>query len=177
MDQPEPPSGTRTGFDVLNPPADLGAARARLRSLAIGEVGAAPILHLAGGTGAEAVDGTPAVGAAGAVLADMVLWRTGRADLGRLAATLSAERPLFFLEPTSELGWRRVAHRAGRPLWRRAAGHDFERDLPVELRVVGLVVTDLVRFGTGLARVRSYAMGRAEPVATLGRPDGGASPR
>ncbi|MEM9561704.1 MAG: hypothetical protein AAGA93_03735 [Actinomycetota bacterium] len=170
MNQRRPDSGFRTGFDVLDPPADLGTARARLRSLAVEGARGGAVLHLGGGIDPvtdSAVTGSGDAGP-GAVVADTVLWRTGRADLRRLAASLTPERPLYFLEPAAELGWRRLVHRIGRPGWRRLAGHHFEFDVPVELRVVGLVVTDLVRFGVGPAGVRSYAMGRAEPLATLG---------
>ena len=63
-----------------------------------------------------------------------------------------------------KVGWRALTHRVAGPLWRRLAGHGFDRDVPGALRSVDLVVTDLNRFGTGVAGGRSYAIGRAERI-------------
>ena len=149
-------------IDSLQAPADLGAARARLRAraaTAAAEDGRA-IAHLQ--AGADASFEVPA--GAGVVVADTVLWRAGPAALRALSAALDRSQVLLFLEPTADVGWRRLAHRVGRPLWRRLAGHDFENDLPAALRAAGLEVTELDRFGVGRGGTRSYALGRAEHI-------------
>lgn len=162
-------------LDSLDPPADLGTARARLLALADQLAGAGAVVHLRPPGGSGRSDGArceadtdaapapwPGVDAgATVVLADTLLWRTGPAELRALAAALGPDRPLLFLEPTAEVGWRRLGHRLGRRLWRRVAGHHFEVDVPVALRAAGLEVVDLNRFGVGRAGVRSYVLGRA----------------
>ena len=167
-------------FESLDPPADLGSARARLGEMidhlvvqGDGLSGApAPVVHLDRpdrGPG-PALD-WPVVDPGSLVVADAVLWRASTAQLRSLSRAIGPEQVLLFLEPTRELGWRRALHRAARPLWRRLTGHDFERDLPADLRAAGLEVTELTRFGTGPRQVWSYALGRAEHIR--GRVDGG----
>ncbi len=156
-------------FDPLDAPADLGSARARLRAAAERLAGPAPVAHLHRGGGDRSHgargSGPPAWPGidpgAGVVVADTVLWGAAPADLVALAQALGPERSLLFLEPTAEVGWRRLVHRLGSRLWRRAVGHHFETDVPAALRAAGLEVVDLRRFGVGRARVRSYVLGRA----------------
>lgn len=147
-------------IDSLQAPADLGAARARLRERAVTAAAAdgRAIAYLRAGSRPDVPAG------AGVVVADSVLWRAGPAGLLTLSAALDRHQVLLFLEPTAEVGWRRLAHRVGRPVWRRLVGHDFECDLPAGLRAAGLEVTELDRFGVGPLAVRSYALGRAEHI-------------
>lgn len=148
-------------IDSLQAPADLGTARARLRDLATAAAGAGgTVAHLKAGARSDVADGV------GVVVADMVLWQAGGADLRALSAGLGPDGVLVFLEPTADVGWRRLANRMGRGLWRRLAGHDFEHDLPASLRAAGLEVTELDRFGIGPLGLRSYALGRAEHIRT-----------
>jgi hypothetical protein len=144
-------------FDRLDAPADLGSARARLAAEAERRAGSATVHHL----GASAGWSDPGLAEAGVVVADSVLWQASEAQLAALAAALGPERSLLFLEPTADLGWRRLVHRIGRTVWRRVAGHDFETDVPVRLRGAGLEVVDVRRFGVGRGQLRSYAIGRA----------------
>ncbi|MGF1598616.1 MAG: hypothetical protein ACFCVK_17095 [Acidimicrobiales bacterium] len=97
-----------------------------------------------------------------AVLAVTVLWSPAwsSADLGALAARLGPGR-LLFVEPTAGLGWRRVLQRALAPVFRRLLGHDFDRDVPAELRRAGFLVTAVDRFHTDRAGILSYAYGEA----------------
>jgi len=158
-------------IDTLQAPADLGTARARLHDLARPGADRGPLVRLGRpGSGSGRADG-PGGGdwpdlpaGTGAVVADLVLWRAGRANLRTLSAALDRDQVLVFLEPTAEVGWRRLVQRLGRGLWRRLAGHDFECDVPAELRAAGLEVTELDRFGIGRLGVRSYALGRAEHI-------------
>jgi hypothetical protein len=98
------------------------------------------------------------------VVADTVLWRAGRAQLRALARALGRDQVLVFLEPTAEVGWRRLAHRLGRPVLDRLVGHRFGADVPAALRAAGLEVTELTRFGLGPGELLSYAIGRAEHI-------------
>lgn len=95
------------------------------------------------------------------VVADLVLWRWSPSDLDELAESLAPDTVLVFVEPTADLGWRRLVHRIARPLLRVALGHHFEADVPAALRAAGLVVTTTDRFGTGPLRIRSYVWGEA----------------
>lgn len=163
-------------FDSLHAPADLASARARLRAAAGRLAGAGAVFDLAGSSADRGSGGAPwpeIDPVVAVIVADSVLWRTGPRQLEALASALGPQRSLLFLEPTADLGWRRVAHRVGRPLWRRVAGHDFECDVPAVLRAAGLVVVDLNRFGVGRAGVRSYALGRAVPLSPVSPPEGG----
>ena len=146
-------------IDSLQPPADLGAARARLRHQAVSEaaIDGRAITYLRPGDHPDVPPG------AGVVVADMVLWQVAPADLRTMATALD-RRVLLFLEPTAELGWRRLVHRVGRRWWRRRLGHHFECDVPAELRAAGLAVTEIDRFGVGPRQVRSYVLGRAEHI-------------
>jgi hypothetical protein len=151
-------------IDSLQAPTDLGTARARLRDLATAAaVGGGTVAHLQAGARPDIPD------RAGVVVADMVLWQAGGADLRALSAWLGPDGVLVFLEPTAELGWRRLAHRLTRGLCRRFTGHDFERDLPASLRSAGLEVTELDRFGIGPLGLGSYALGRAEHIRSEGQ--------
>ncbi len=95
------------------------------------------------------------------VVADLVLWRWNSSDLDGLAAALGPDAVLAFVEPTADLGWRRVLHRLARPLFRLVLGHHFQADVPAALRASGLVVTTTDRFGTGPLDLRSYVWGEA----------------
>lgn len=161
--------------DPLSPPADLAEARARLAAAVTAELSGLAGVDPGGPepgqgalsrlTAASLANPAAVIGpSTRVVVADTVLWQASLAELARLATALGRERPLLFLEPTSEVGWRALTHRVGAPLWRRLAGHGFDRDVPGALRSVDLVVTDLNRFGTGVAGVRSYAIGRAERI-------------
>lgn len=95
------------------------------------------------------------------VVADLVLWRWNSSDLDALAESLRPDTVLVFVEPTADLGWRRVVHRIARPLFRVVLGHHFEADVPAALRAAGLVVTTTDRFGSGPLRIHSYVWGEA----------------
>jgi hypothetical protein len=95
------------------------------------------------------------------VIADLVLWRTDQRSLNALAKALEPDRVLLFVEPTADLGWRAALHRFGRRLWRLFLRHDFEADVPAQLREAGLVVTTTDRFGLGWRGLRSYVWGEA----------------
>lgn len=162
-------------FDRLDAPTDLGSARARLSAEAErlatevrGRAEPVPVVHLGdpadwsvAGSRPEATGPIGGGSTAEVVVADTVLWRASATRLAALAAALGPEASLLFLEPTADLGWRRLVHRLGRPMWRRAAGHDFETDVPVRLRQAGFAVVDVRRFGVGRGQLRSYAIGRA----------------
>ena len=154
-------------FDSLQPPVDLASARARLLAVTDGLIAAGTdgpdgrsgsVVHL---------DPTPGPGwqtfgpAVRVVVADLVLWPLPLSDLRTLVRALGPDRSLVFLEPSADAGWRLLANRAGRGLWRRSIGHDFETDVPAHLRQAGLMITDLNRFGVGPGQVRSYVLGRA----------------
>ncbi len=97
-----------------------------------------------------------------AVVAEFVLWRWSPEALADLSVGIGPDTTLVFLEPTADLGWRRLLHRVARPALRRRYGHDFEVDVPAALRAAGLVVTTTDRFGLGPMGVRSYVWGVAE---------------
>lgn len=150
-------------LDQLRPPADLAEARARLRAAATAEAGDGPIAHVADlGAGGE-----PTLEAA-VLVADCVLWRADDAAVDRLVAAVEARAVLLFLEPTAELGWRRLVQWLATPLWLRLVGHHFGSDVPARLRATGLLVTDVDRFELGLGGVRSYVAGRARARARGG---------
>ncbi|MEM7276214.1 MAG: hypothetical protein AAF547_24280 [Actinomycetota bacterium] len=155
-------------------PADLAAARARAHLAAAARCGAA---------GADPAEPGVVVELSAApfdrqrervtertvvLMADAVLWRWTADDRAQLAAVLAEPvvgevpvRSLVFVEPTAGLGWRRLAQRLGRPLWRRRLGHDFECDVPAALRAAGLVVTTQDRFDLGPTGIRSHVWGEA----------------
>jgi hypothetical protein len=93
------------------------------------------------------------------------LWRWPPDRLTELSERLRPDRVLYFLEPTADLGWRRMVHTVGRPLWRARLGHDFSADVPAALRAAGLLVGTTDRFSLGPAGVRSYVWGRAEHLS------------
>ena len=97
-----------------------------------------------------------------AVVAELVLWRWAPDAVGDLAKRMEPGTALVFLEPTADLGWRRLVHRLGRVALRVRYGHDFEADVPAALRAAGLVVTTTDRFGLGPMGIRSYVWGVAE---------------
>lgn len=99
------------------------------------------------------------------VVSDLVLWRWDRASLQTLADGLAPDKVLVFLEPTADLGWRRMVHRVARPALELGLGHHFEADVPALLREAGLVVTTVDRFGLGPAELRSYVWGVAQHIA------------
>lgn len=96
------------------------------------------------------------------VIADHVLWRYDQASLQALSKRLTPGMVLLFLEPTAELGWRRLLHRNTQRLTRLLLRHNFSSDVPAELREAGLIVTTTIRFNTGPGGWRSYVLGRAE---------------
>ena len=148
----------------LASPADLAGARSWLAELAQSEAAASgwPVVRLAVPVDPVVGSTWPALPVGPAVVvADGVLTRAGLANLRLLATDLGPDRALWYLEPTAEVGWRSVAHRLGRPLWRATAGHGFEVDTPAVLRSVGLRLTDVDRFGTGPAGLFSWVLGRA----------------
>ncbi|MGH1487859.1 MAG: hypothetical protein ACRBK7_00445 [Acidimicrobiales bacterium] len=143
-------------------PASLAAARTRLQAMAGSEsvqLTARPF-ETQGFKISASVD---------TVSADMVLWRWDRQSLEVLSKQLKPGTILVFLEPTAELGWRRVLHRYGRPVIRTLLRHHFETDVPAELRRAGLMVTTTIRFSTGPAGFRSYVLGRAEHITPAER--------
>lgn len=94
------------------------------------------------------------------VLSDTVLWQWPDWALHRLSDLLLARGGiLVFVEPTAGLAIRRVGQRLGRRWLRRRLGHDFERDIPADLRAAGFVVTTQVRLRHG--RVGDYVRGEA----------------
>ena len=148
-------------------PEDLAAARRRINQLvgsrcrAIGlepsSTGAVVVLE----PGPLTPQLAQITGATACVTADFVLWRLGQSELDALAAALVPDRTLLFLEPTADLGWRRLIHRFGRPLWRLRLGHHFEADVPAMLRAAGLVVTTTDRFAIGGRGIKTYVWGEA----------------
>lgn len=105
-----------------------------------------------------------------AVVADMVLWRWDRPTLEALADLLAPEAVLVFVEPTAELGWRRVVHRVTAQPTRLVRRRHFNADVPANLRTSGLVVTTLDRFSLGPAGLGSYAWGQAERITAQSPP-------
>lgn len=106
----------------------------------------------------------PITGSTACVVTDMVLWRWDDVSLSKLAESLAPDRALLFLEPTADLGWRRIVHRLTKYLWRLTIGHDFHRDVPAALRQSGLTVSTVDRFESGPFGVRSYVWGKAEHI-------------
>ena len=101
------------------------------------------------------------------IVADLVLWSWTDGELNQLAE-LVRERGglLLFTEPTAGLGWRRVAQQLGRKFFERRRGHHYRRDVPAELRALGLIVGTQVRLTHGWAG--DYVRGEARHVP--GRP-------
>jgi hypothetical protein len=132
--------------DSYLPPTGLAQARARLSGLAAD------------------------VESAKVITTDVDLWRRTQPELEALSQQLKPGQVLLFLEPTAELGWRRVLHRYGRAFIQLALRHNFEADVPARLRAAGLTVTTTIRFSTGPLGWRSYVLGRAEHI--VARPDG-----
>ncbi len=172
FDTPHCPSESAAGlsFGALNPPADLAVARARLRALETGPdvvaFGSTPSesdrFHLtAPRSSAERWPALPAE--AQVIMADLVLWRLDEAEMATLAQAVG-RRPLVFLEPVGEVGWRSVAQRATRSWSTWVRGHHYVNDVPAALRQAGLVVTDINRFGLGPFDTRTYAIGRAQRI-------------
>jgi hypothetical protein len=73
-----------------------------------------------------------------------------------LRATLGPNR-LATVEPVAGLGWRRLVQRLLAPWWRRRLGHDFDRDLPRELRAAGFTIDEIDRFTADPLGLRTYA--------------------
>lgn len=117
-------------------------------------LGPTPAQHLATDSAADFGDAP--------VLARCVLWSPAwdRAALTELHRRLNGNR-LIFVEPTAGLGRRRLAQRAGRRLWLRRHGHDYERDVPAELRSAGFMINTLDRFAVGPGSIQMYAYGEA----------------
>lgn len=135
-------AGSLPAAEVVAPPT-LAEARARLRALA-DESSVVP-------------DGRSVT------VFDCVLWRMTARELAEVASSLKADGGvLLFLEPTVDVGWRRLVNRLVPQLGSWTVGQRFGTDVPVELRRAGLEVTDLVRFGLGPGELFSYALGRAE---------------
>ena len=93
----------------------------------------------------------------GDVVATNVLWdrRWTMAALADLCQQLG-DRRLFVIEPTPALGLRRVVQWLTSRWLRRRVGHDFDRDLPVDLRRAGLQIFTIERFSVGQTTLRTY---------------------
>ncbi len=98
------------------------------------------------------------IGEHGDLVASQVLWGPtwDWASLSELCRLLE-DRRLFAVEPVPTLGVRRWAQRALAPWWRRVLGHDFERDVPVEVRKAGFQIFAIDRFAVGRLGLRTYA--------------------
>ncbi|MEM8923939.1 MAG: hypothetical protein AAGD35_10595, partial [Actinomycetota bacterium] len=83
------------------------------------------------------------------LLADRVLWhrRWDEPALVALRNTLGHRR-LHAVEPAPCLGTARLFQWLLGPWWRRRLGHDFNRDLPMELRRAGFQIFAIDRFRT-----------------------------
>lgn len=149
-------------IDSYLAPVSLAAARKRLESMAGRVSDGGEIVKLS--TRPFPAQQHLITATADAVMADLVLWSWDQDSLQALAERLQPGTVLLFLEPTAELGWRRVVHRYGRVPARLLLRHHFEADIPAALREAGLIVTTTVRFGTGPAGWRSYVLGRAEHI-------------
>ncbi|MCP3992026.1 MAG: hypothetical protein GY724_23340 [Actinomycetia bacterium] len=104
-------------------------------------------------------DGEAASGAgAGPLLATCVLWLPAwdQDALVRLRNQLGS-RPLVAVEPVAGLGLRRLVQWLLTPWWRHQLGHDFNRDLPIELRAAGFTVDTIDRFTAGRLAIKTYA--------------------
>ncbi|MEM9134568.1 MAG: hypothetical protein AAF962_02635 [Actinomycetota bacterium] len=97
-------------------------------------------------------------GTDGDLVATVVLWGPtwDRAALSELCRLLEGRR-LFAVEPVPTLGVRRLVQRMLAPLWRRLLGHDFECDVPVELRQAGFQIFAIDRFAVDRLGLRTYA--------------------
>lgn len=95
-------------------------------------------------------------------LAEYALWspRWDHDALVRLRDDLDG-RPLVLVEPVPGLGLRRLLQWLLTPWWRWRHRHAFNRDLPVDLRAAGFVLTDIDRFTTGKTGLRTYLCGKA----------------
>ena len=107
-----------------------------------------------------------AVVSAGDLVARLVLWSPrwdmdALRDLCRRVDEGPDGRRLIFVEPLSATGWRRVVQRAMSGYWVRRLGHNFDRDLPVDLRHAGFMINTLDRFSLGPLGLWTYAYGEA----------------
>ncbi|MEL7155055.1 MAG: hypothetical protein AAFN30_00495 [Actinomycetota bacterium] len=94
----------------------------------------------------------------GDLLADRVLWHPSwdGAALRRLCGQLG-DRRLFAVEPVPTLGTARLGQRLLGPYWRRRLGHDFEADVPRELRRAGFQIFVIDRFAVDPLGLQTYA--------------------
>lgn len=94
----------------------------------------------------------------GDLLSDRVLWdqRWDRAALRRLCGQLDGRR-LYAVEPVPTLGLARALQRLLGRYWRRRLGHDFDCDVPHELRRAGFQIFTIDRFAVDRWGLRTYA--------------------
>lgn len=98
------------------------------------------------------------VGTTGDLVATVALWGPTWDDAALTALCgLLDGRWLFAVEPVPTLGVRRLIQRALAPLWRRLLGHDFECDVPAELRQAGFQIFTIDRFAVDRLGLRTYA--------------------
>lgn len=148
--------------DSYLPPENLAAARKRMDGMAGRVSNGGEIVRLTARPAETQLSSAwPLVDV---VIADLVLWKWDRPALRALSERMKPDTVLLFLEPTADLGWRRLIHRYGRWAERLLLRHNFETDVPAELREAGLMVTTTIRFSTGPAGLRSYVLGRAEHI-------------
>lgn len=92
------------------------------------------------------------------LFASCVLWAPAwdHDALVRLRSQLGS-RQLVAVEPVAGLWPRRLVQWVLTPWWRHKLGHDFNRDLPRELRAAGFTIATVDRFTTGSLAIKTYA--------------------